>query len=746
MENPHMPARNHSSAPRFDSKKPRELPAYFDELEALMEAAKIVEGSAKKAHAKRYAHFNDGELWASLPEFAEPFTYEMFKAKVLEQYPGATAERRYNIQDVDKLVGERLRLGIISLEDLATYYRQFYVMTQFLIDRGRYSSAEQSRAFIRGLQPQFCQRVDQRLQLRHPDHHPEDPYTLSEVNAAATFVLQGSSFSNAPFAESPAQIEPASRPIPTVQLPTTIKTEDMLAMFERFAQTIATSLSAGNNLAPPPATRPFPGNRGGCCNFCGDPAHFISRCPIVEEYRLAGKIRKNAEGKVVLPSGSFVPGNIPGQWLKDRVDEWYRQLPASSMATPAAPTLFYSLNTQPARNPAPAVPTLQVAVTDKSYDKEIGELQQQIMALHAKKKKMIFDGVEINTKARGGPRKEQATASTSSSADQATPTPLGPAAAPEIEPAPAKTAETQEPVVAVPAPGHPFTDARDANYLPPKDRNFGAAPPIRGRDPAYHAQAPIQDSRVAETVYKRTLQNPAITLSYEELFALSPDVRQKYRDALTPKRVPNTRTHLLATGAEDPLPFSGDNSGGSIDGMVIDDPLAIYFNDVAGLDAIPIRVAKDSHSLRSIMMLIDNKEEIECVLDPGSMIIAISEACCNSLGLLYDPTFRLHMESANGEVDESLGLARNVPFSIGPVTLFLQLHVVRSPAYDILLGRPFDVLTQSVIKNYQNEDMTLTIEDPNAHKVCTIPTLRRGPPRYSMKPTDKQQDFRQGRN
>jgi Aspartyl protease len=176
--------------------------------------------------------------------------------------------------------------------------------------------------------------------------------------------------------------------------------------------------------------------------------------------------------------------------------------------------------------------------------------------------------------------------------------------------------------------------------------------------------------------------------------------------------------------------------------MVIDDPLAIYFNDVAGPDAIPIRVAKDSHSLRSIMMLIDNKEEIECVLDPGSMIIAISEACCNNLGLLYDPTFRLHMESANGEVDESLGLARNVPFSIGPVTLFLQLHVVRSPAYDILLGRPFDVLTQSVIKNYQNEDMTLTIEDPNAHKVCTIPTLRRGPPRYSMKPTDKQQDFR----
>ena len=181
--------------------------------------------------------------------------------------------------------------------------------------------------------------------------------------------------------------------------------------------------------------------------------------------------------------------------------------------------------------------------------------------------------------------------------------------------------------------------------------------------------------------------------------------------------------------------------------MFIDGPLEVYFSDAAGTAGdSPIYVAKDSHSLWSIMMLIDHKEEIECVLDPGSMIIAVSEACCNSLGLLYDPTFRLHMESANGEVNKSLGLARNVPFTVGPITIFLQLHIVKSPAYDILLGRPFDVLMQSVIKNYCNEDMTLTIEDPNAHRIVTIPTLRRGPPRFSMASADRKQDFCVGRN
>jgi hypothetical protein len=27
----------------------------------------------------------------------------------------------------------------------------------------------------------------------------------------------------------------------------------------------------------------------------------------------------------------------------------------------------------------------------------------------------------------------------------------------------------------------------------------------------------------------------------------------------------------------------------------------------------------------------------------------------------------------------------------------MQVHIIRDPAYDILLGRPFDVLTKSVI-------------------------------------------------
>jgi hypothetical protein len=56
------------------------------------------------------------------------------------------------------------------------------------------------------------------------------------------------------------------------------------------------------------------------------------------------------------------------------------------------------------------------------------------------------------------------------------------------------------------------------------------------------------------------------------------------------------------------------------------------------------------------------------------------------LTLAYDPSIKLNMQSANGEVDQSLGLSRNVPCKINTITLYLQIHIIRSPAYNILLG------------------------------------------------------------
>jgi len=114
----------------------------------------------------------------------------------------------------------------------------------------------------------------------------------------------------------------------------------------------------------------------------------------------------------------------------------------------------------------------------------------------------------------------------------------------------------------------------------------------------------------------------------------------------------------------------------------------------------------------------------------------MSEDVCMELALIYDPSIILNMQSANGEIDQSLGLARNISLQIGDITLYVQIHIIRNPAYDILLGRPFDVLTESVIHNYANEDQTITILDPNSGRRATVPTLPRGRARRTQNKTN----------
>jgi hypothetical protein len=57
-------------------------------------------------------------------------------------------------------------------------------------------------------------------------------------------------------------------------------------------------------------------------------------------------------------------------------------------------------------------------------------------------------------------------------------------------------------------------------------------------------------------------------------------------------------------------------------------------------------VVKESLSLRAIEMLMDNKKMIECIVGPGSQIVAMSEEICHDLGWTYNLTIQLHMQSA----------------------------------------------------------------------------------------------------
>ncbi|KAE9384808.1 hypothetical protein BT96DRAFT_793580, partial [Gymnopus androsaceus JB14] len=83
------------------------------------------------------------------------------------------------------------------------------------------------------------------------------------------------------------------------------------------------------------------------------------------------------------------------------------------------------------------------------------------------------------------------------------------------------------------------------------------------------------------------------------------------------------------------------------------------------------------------------------------------------LGIRFNPMHCIPLKSANGKTDWMLGIARDVPFCFGKVTTILQVHIVNSPAYDVLLGSPFEVLTQAWSQSFLSSNQHITITGPN---------------------------------
>ncbi|KAG6863195.1 hypothetical protein C0993_012536 [Termitomyces sp. T159_Od127] len=192
----------------------------------------------------------------------------------------------------------------------------------------------------------------------------------------------------------------------------------------------------------------------------------------------------------------------------------------------------------------------------------------------------------------------------------------------------------------------------------------------------------------------------AVTLSVEELCSIAPDVRIQMRTAVTLKRqvamgvaavdeldnalpgfsVASDTPPTLSTNAVSLTPAEVTNTT-SID------PVKTYVKSLnADKDLAILTVAHNSQAIRSIMMTINHRTEVEAVVDSGSQIISMAAEVASDLGLIYDPSIVLNMQSANGTVDRSLGLTKNVPCTIGDVMFYFQIHIIQSPPYNLLLG------------------------------------------------------------
>ena len=773
-----MPARGHSTAPVFDPANPRTLRRFFQDLEFLFERTATGGDAERISWVVRYLPIDVADLAEALPESEGDATYEEFKVALTQLYPGAGAIKSYFVRDAQSLALRRGTTPIASIAEMAEYHREFKAITASLIKAGVYSITERDRLFIEGISEPLRTQVRNRLQLKFPDQPADRPYDPDRVLSAAEYVLTGAMV-NLPAAAAPVTQERPSAGARAADL----KVEDLAPLLKLLAKSMVEQNGAGSNFqgANPAAMTsaqraaaggPIGGQNqydyranSGYCHYCGDAGCQVRFCRHAEEDIKEGRIARNGEGRIVLANGSFVPRNLPGLTMRDRVFEWYRRYPLAQGTAPAAPAAQMVLQVVPS---AP----IDVSTFQLSTDARIDQLERELYALRGRQ---AFDGVEINSRpprilqrrpqAAQGPAPPVYPDTVGGDAARAVRAAREAAAAeapvrdpPPHQPAPAAA---RAPPAPEPSREHPFAKARDATYAPPRVRNFGAPPvPPKDKDTAYKTQVPVYRASFAEDIFERSMKAPVLTLTPEELLSISPEVRAKYREAVTPKRVatdPRAQVEARAPGeshspddtrvmamaacttidevlegyTDDPALFSCSGEPLLPEGVVVPDPYEVYLKRLEpGSDPDILTVAKESHALRSIVGLVDNKEFVEAIIDPGSQIVAMSEDVCHALRLAYDPTIVLNMQSANGDVDRSLGLVRNVPFAIADIVLYLQVHVIRHAAYDILLGRPFDVLTKSIVKNFTNEEQTLTIVCPNTGATATVPTIARGRARF----------------
>ena len=91
--------------------------------------------------------------------------------------------------------------------------------------------------------------------------------------------------------------------------------------------------------------------------------------------------------------------------------------------------------------------------------------------------------------------------------------------------------------------------------------------------------------------------------------------------------------------------------------------------------------------------------EEEALLDSRSQIVSMTREVAAANKITWDLSLSIQLQSANGSLSRTCGLAKNVPFTLGDVTVLLQAHVMDVALYKILLGRPFDTITESTITN-----------------------------------------------
>ncbi|SJL06985.1 uncharacterized protein ARMOST_10327 [Armillaria ostoyae] len=512
----------------------------------------------------------------------------------------------------------------------------------------------------------------------------------------------------------------------------------------------------------------------------------------IDEYYV--RQEKNVSQNVLI-TGSSTPGllNVTGSLaalLQEKQDlecELYELRAQNVNAAPGPRTRSRGYDTDEAGRELPTEEERKQGFSKRSM--KAGGNQNKTSRVERSGSPSPPEDVNKNQKKTGGAVKEKQRVTVEDAEDSEDDEPVLKNKQVRMDPAP-KVIPT--PQVVVPHMPKDFFSPRDNTKAageggPERKKDFkrGYTPyPSDPREPAYKIRAPIQERGDRAEVMERVM-NTEVPITVGELLSLS-KLRDDVKSELTLKWIAfgkkgksgkqqfgyfieeepeedeeeeegeETEQVFPFGGVEvedveglpggaihiSKLPFIGSfmvstetRNGVPAGSLVWQDPFLQYVNEAAerGEEPKAVYVAKDSQVLRSVFLLVNGVEKLESLYNTGSQIVSMSERITDRLGLIYDPDIVINMQSANKQVEKSLGMAKNVPFLFGDIMVYLQVHIIRDPAYDVLLGRPFDVLMASTVFNNTEGGQVIKIKDPNSLQSAMVPTFPRGQRRVAQR-------------
>ncbi|KAG6869905.1 hypothetical protein C0995_016365, partial [Termitomyces sp. Mi166 len=201
-------------------------------------------------------------------------------------------------------------------------------------------------------------------------------------------------------------------------------------------------------------------------------------------------------------------------------------------------------------------------------------------------------------------------------------------------------------------PIHPYSGIPEIQITESMPKNVTTAD--CRQDGAYKMLAPAATKEQEWTIKAfNTIWDHNITMTVGGALAISQPLQNHFREMVMPKRITNanmaTISEIPDDGTDDTLPFPGKSPLGmsanrsnanflsaSITepkGTVgVVDPVEAFYSHWPPEHCASLCIAKDTDLLRAIMVVIDGKEEVECIVDSGSQIVSMSEEIAHHLG------------------------------------------------------------------------------------------------------------------